>query len=104
TTRERQGAYILAFDVADPETGEVVAEGGRELSDTLKKKLLKAGVTKLDVLLPAGRSESALIKNTLLRDPTHTAAEALEPSCARGAATPTTSTTSATAGCARWAS
>src|SRR5438094_659563 len=78
TTRERQGAYILAFDVADPETGEVVAEGGRELSDTLKKKLLKAGVTKVDVLLPAGRSESPLIKNTLLKDPTHTEAEALE--------------------------
>src|ERR1044071_5052781 len=38
TTRERQGAYILAFDVADPETGEVVTEGGRELSDALKKK------------------------------------------------------------------
>src|SRR6476660_4231171 len=30
TTRERQGPYILAFDVADPETGEVVAEGGKE--------------------------------------------------------------------------
>src|SRR5947209_1305609 len=78
TTRERQGAAILAFDVADPETGEVVAEGGRELSDALKKKLLKAGVTKVDVLLPAGRSESPLIKNTLLKDPTHTEAEALE--------------------------
>src|SRR4029077_15792499 len=78
TTRERQGAAILAFDVADPETGEVVAEGGRELSDALKKKLLKAAVTKVDVLLPAGRSESPLIKNTLLKDPTHTEAEALE--------------------------
>src|SRR5213078_1240770 len=78
TTRERQGAYILAFDVADPETGEVLAEGGREISDALKKKLLKAGVTKVDVLLPAGRSESPLIKNTLLKDPTHTEAEALE--------------------------
>src|SRR6266850_416402 len=78
STRERQGSYVLAFDVADPETGEVVAEGGRELSDTLKKKLLKGGVTKVDVLLPAGRSESPLIKNTLLKDPTHTEAEALE--------------------------
>src|SRR5213594_2479916 len=78
STRERQGAPVLAFDVADPETGEVLAEGGRELSDTLKKKLLKAGVTKVDVLLPAGRSESPLIKNTLLKDPTHTEAEALE--------------------------
>src|SRR5436853_367358 len=70
TTRERQGAYILAFDVADPATGEVVAEGGRELSDALKKKLLKASVTKVDVLLPPGRSESPLIKNTLLKAPT----------------------------------
>src|SRR5437762_2257974 len=78
STRERQGSYVLAFDVADPGTGEVLAEGGRELSDTLKKKLLKAGVTKVDVLLPAGRSESPLIKNTLLKDPTHTEAEALE--------------------------
>src|SRR2546427_393274 len=50
----------------------------REVLETLKKKLLKAGVTKVDVLLPAGRSESPLIKNTLLKDPTHTEAEALE--------------------------
>src|SRR5918994_169014 len=44
TVREREGKHILAFDVADPETGEVLAEGGRELSDAMKKKLLKAGV------------------------------------------------------------
>jgi DNA-directed RNA polymerase subunit beta len=78
STRERAGPYILASDVADPETGEVLADAGRELSDTLKKKLLKAGVHLVDVLLPAGRSESPLIKNTLLKDPTHTEAEALE--------------------------
>jgi DNA-directed RNA polymerase subunit beta len=78
TTREQQGKYILAFDVADPDTGEVLAEGGRELSDTLKKKLLKAGATKVDVLLPPGRSESPLIKNTLLKDPTDSEAKALE--------------------------
>src|SRR2546428_672319 len=78
TTRERLGAPVLAFDVADPETGEVLAETGREVSDTLKKKLLKAGHTKVDVLLPPGRSESPLIKHTLLKDPTHSEAEALE--------------------------
>ncbi|HXI32826.1 MAG TPA: DNA-directed RNA polymerase subunit beta, partial [Gemmatimonadales bacterium] len=78
TTREREQKYILAFDVADPETGEVIAEGGRELSDTLRKRLIKATVTKVDVLLPAGRSESPLIKNTLVKDPTHSEAEALE--------------------------
>src|SRR5207253_436940 len=82
TTRERLGAPVLAFDVADPETGEVVAEAGREGSDTLKKKLLKAGQTKVDVLLPPGRSESPLIKHTLVKDPTPSEAEALAQSCA----------------------
>src|SRR5438067_372008 len=76
TTQQTPSKYVLAFDVADPD-GEIVGEAGRELSDTLRKKLLKAGVTKVDVLLPAGRSESPLIKNTLLKDPTHTEAEAL---------------------------
>src|SRR2546428_4626464 len=78
STRERLGPLVLAVDVADPETGEVLAEAGRELSDTLKKRLLKAKVTKGDVLLPPGRRQSPLIKNTLLKDPTHREAEALE--------------------------
>src|SRR5437773_718044 len=76
TTQQAPSKYVLAFDVADPD-GEVVGEAGRELSDTLRKKVLKSGVTKVDVLLPAGRSESPLIKNTLAKDPTHTEAEAL---------------------------
>jgi DNA-directed RNA polymerase subunit beta len=77
STRDRQN-HVLAFDAADPETGEVVAEGGSELTDGLRKKLIKAGVHKVEVLLPAGRSESPLIKNTLAKDPTHSEAEALE--------------------------
>jgi DNA-directed RNA polymerase subunit beta len=77
STRDRQN-HVLAFDAADPETGEVVAEAGAELTDLLRKKLIKAGVHKVEVLLPAGRSESPLIKNTLAKDPTHSEAEALE--------------------------
>jgi DNA-directed RNA polymerase subunit beta len=77
TTRER-ARQILAFDVADPETGEVLAESGSELNEALRKKLMKASVTKVEVLLPAGRGESPLIKNTLAKDPTHSEAEALE--------------------------
>ena len=76
TTQQTPTKYVLAFDVADPD-GEVVGEAGRELSDTLRKKVLKAGVTKVEVLLPPGRSESPLIKNTLAKDPTHAEAEAL---------------------------
>jgi DNA-directed RNA polymerase subunit beta len=77
STRDRQN-HILAFDAADPETGEVIGEAGSELTETLRKKLLKAAVHKIEVLLPAGRSESPLIKNTLAKDPTHSEAEALE--------------------------
>jgi DNA-directed RNA polymerase subunit beta len=77
TTRDRHN-HVLAFDAADPETGEVLAEAGSELTDALRKKLIKAGVHKVEVLLPAGRSESPLIKNTLAKDPTHSEAEALE--------------------------
>jgi DNA-directed RNA polymerase subunit beta len=77
TTRDRH-PHILAFDVADPGTGEVLAEGGTEVTDALRKKLLDAGVIKVDVLLPPGRSESPLIKNTLTKDPTSNETEALQ--------------------------
>ncbi|MGE5092801.1 MAG: DNA-directed RNA polymerase subunit beta, partial [Bacillota bacterium] len=77
SNRDRHN-HVLAFDVADPETGEVLAERGAELTDALRKRLIKAGALKIEVLLPAGRSESPLIKNTLAKDPTHSEAEALE--------------------------
>ena len=68
----------LAFDVPDVETGEVLAESGKELTATLRKKLLKAGVVKVDVLITTMRGESQIIKHTLAKDPTSTEAEALQ--------------------------
>jgi DNA-directed RNA polymerase subunit beta len=76
TTRERH-PWVLAFAVADPATGEVIAEAGTELTDDLRQRLLGLGVTKADVLLPPGRAESPLIKNTLAKDPTKSEADAL---------------------------
>src|SRR6476469_3475372 len=76
TTRDRHN-HVLSFAAADPETGEVLAEAGDEVTESLRKKLIKAGVHKVEVLLPHGRSESPLIKNTLAKDPTHSEAEAL---------------------------
>ena len=55
----------------------MLAERGKELTETLRKRLRKAGVARLDVFLPSGRGESPLIKNTLAKDPTATEAEAL---------------------------
>jgi DNA-directed RNA polymerase subunit beta len=77
TTRDRHW-HVLAFPVANPETGEVLADAGEEITDKLRKKLLDQGVQRVDVLLPAGRSESPLVKNTLAKDPTHSESEALE--------------------------
>jgi DNA-directed RNA polymerase subunit beta len=78
TVRERPEVLALAFDVPDPETGEVVATAGKELNEALKKKLMKAGVQKVDVIVTSSRGESSIIKNTLLKDPTASEAEALE--------------------------
>ena len=77
SNRERANP-VLAFDAADPETGEVVAAAGSELTDKLRTKLEKAGVHKIEVMLPHGKGESPLIRNTLSKDPTHSEQEALE--------------------------
>ena len=77
TTRDR-APHLLAFDVADPSTGEVVAEAGDEVDEKRRKKLLAAGLVKVEVLLPPGRAESPLIKNTLAKDPTKDETEALQ--------------------------
>jgi DNA-directed RNA polymerase subunit beta len=78
TVREEPEEQILAFDVPDPDTGEVVAEAGKRLSDALRKKLIKAKAYKVDVLITSARGESPIIKNTLAKDPTSSEAEALE--------------------------
>ena len=70
--------HVLAFDAVSSETGEVVAERLTPITDKLREKLIKEGVTKVDVFLPSGRADSPLIKNTLAKDPTHSEGEALE--------------------------
>ncbi len=73
---ERPVRRVIAVDVVD-EDGEVVAEVGQNLSDTLIKKIRKANVTKVSVFVTSGRAESTLIKNTIAKDPTHSEKEAL---------------------------
>src|SRR5262249_27080054 len=73
---ERETRRKLALDVVDSE-GEVIAEAGQTLTDTVIKKIRKAEVTKVNVFVPSGRAESTLIKNTLAKDPTHSEKESL---------------------------
>jgi len=75
---ERPTRRILAVDAVEADTGEVIADAGQSLSDTLIKKLRKAEINKVQVFVPSGRAESTLIRNTLLKDPTHAEDEALK--------------------------
>ena len=68
---ERPTPRIIAMDEIDPETGEIVAEAGNALKEQLAKRLKKHGVFKVRCLVPSGRAESTLIKNTLIKDPTN---------------------------------
>ncbi|HEY4954797.1 MAG TPA: DNA-directed RNA polymerase subunit beta [Gemmatimonadaceae bacterium] len=74
---ERPERRIIARDAVDVDSGEVIAECGDKLTDTLIRKLRKAEINKVQVFVTSGRAESALIKNTLAKDPTHTEEEAL---------------------------
>ena len=71
-------AQVLAFDVPDPSTGELLAKAGRELTQATRNKLIKAGANRVDVLLTSARVETQIVKNTLIKDPTTSEAEALK--------------------------
>ena len=75
---ERPTRRIIAVDAVDTDSGEVIAEVGDNLTDTLIKKLRKNEINKVQVFVTSGRAESMLIKNTLAKDPTHTDEEALK--------------------------
>src|SRR5688572_31797334 len=72
---ERPVRRQLAVDVVDPDSGEVVAEVGQMLTDTVIKKIRKAEVLRVQVFVTSGRAESTLIKNTIAKDPTKSLTE-----------------------------
>ena len=67
---EREAPRQLSHDVVDPDTGEVLADANQPLKETLIKRLRKADILKVQVFVPSGRAESALIRNTITKDPT----------------------------------
>ncbi len=73
--------YLLAEDVADPETGEILAETATEITPELFNRLKRANATTVKVFSSnqQGRvGESPLLKNTLRKDPTSNEEEALK--------------------------
>jgi DNA-directed RNA polymerase subunit beta len=78
--REVVGA-VLAADVVDPETGEILLEESTELDEDDVGRLERAGVKKIQIYTREGtsslRGESPIVKNTLRKDPTSNEGEAL---------------------------
>ena len=67
---------ILFHDVADPGTGELLAEANAELTPELIEQIQDAGVKKLEVLYVNDLDRGPYISNTLRIDPTRTQLEA----------------------------
>ncbi|MGD8361091.1 MAG: DNA-directed RNA polymerase subunit beta, partial [Gemmatimonadota bacterium] len=72
---------VLAADVVDPETGEILLEESTELDEDAVDRLERGGIKKIQIYTregtPSLRGESPIVKNTLRKDPTANEDEAL---------------------------
>ncbi|HXH81521.1 MAG TPA: DNA-directed RNA polymerase subunit beta, partial [Candidatus Tectomicrobia bacterium] len=71
---------LLAQDVVDPATGEVLAETAQELTPDLYNRLRRAGIERVLIFtsgIQTRGGESPLLKNTLKKDPTRNEEQAL---------------------------
>jgi len=72
TRRKRDLAtvYLLAAEIVDEQTGEILGEVGQELSVQTAKILQSKGIEKIEVYEPKAKGlENKIIKNTLRKDP-----------------------------------
>ncbi len=76
-TLEQVVGKVLFDDIYDEETGEVLASANEALTEDKIYDLIKAGITKVDVLYLDGVNFSDQIRNTLLLDKTNSNDEAL---------------------------
>src|SRR5690606_38193329 len=61
---------VLARNIVDPDTGEIIAKANDELTDTLLKKLRAAGIKEIQALYTNELDEGAYISQTLAADET----------------------------------
>ncbi|MCD6376934.1 MAG: DNA-directed RNA polymerase subunit beta [Caldisericaceae bacterium] len=69
---------MLAADVVDTSTGEIVAEQGRDITQELLEQCLELGIKKLKIVRPSDINNPNLVLNTLRKDSAKTEAEAIE--------------------------
>jgi len=71
---------VIAEEIVDPETGEVLVDNGEEIETEVIEILERLGTKKIKIYhstRQAARGESPLIKNTIKKDPTETEEDAL---------------------------
>ena len=71
---------VIAEDVVEEESGEVIAEQSTEIDEDVLGRLERAGVEELKVYVSdkqATRGDSPIVKNTFRRDPTESEEDAL---------------------------
>jgi DNA-directed RNA polymerase subunit beta len=71
---------VLAEDIVDKESGEIIAEQSTEIDEDMLGRLERADVKKIKVYQSdkqSLRGESSIVKNTLRKDPTESEEEAL---------------------------
>ncbi len=69
---------MLAEDVIDKKTGEIVAEQGKDITEEVFNQCLEVGIKKVKVIKPGDMNAPNVILNTLRKDPTKTADESIE--------------------------
>jgi len=75
--REYVYGKVLAHDVVDTSTGEVLAKANEVLTAVSVEKLIEAGITEINTLYTNDLDRGAFISDTLRIDPTKTRLEAL---------------------------
>ncbi|MHB2155129.1 DNA-directed RNA polymerase subunit beta [Caldithrix abyssi] len=69
---------MLAADVVDTTTGEIIAEQGRDVSQELLEQCLELGIKTLKIVRPSDINNPNLVLNTLKKDSAKNEAEAIE--------------------------
>jgi len=75
--REYLYGKVLAHDVVNGDTGEIIAKANEVLTATSAEKLIEAGIARINTLYVNDLDRGAFISDTLRIDPTKTRLEAL---------------------------
>jgi DNA-directed RNA polymerase subunit beta len=76
TEADLAGAWV-ASDIIDMETGEVLAEANQELTASVLKNILDAGISSAEVFFPERDEVGNVVSITLKKDPVKTQSDAL---------------------------